>query len=84
MVQALGGLMACEKHADKVVKMCCLVEAHMNNVAGLGFGSLLGATLGTAGAAVFDIVNFGVQEATGQSISPTFKLQCEQFAGSGF
>lgn len=84
MVQAIGGLMACEKEADKVVKMCCLVEAHMNNVAGLGFGSLLGATVGTAGAAVFDIVNFGMQEATGNGISPSFKLQCEQFAGSGF
>lgn len=84
MVQAIGGLMACQKEADKVVQMCCLVEAHMNNVAGLGFGGYLGATLGTAGAAVFDIVNFGVQSATGESLGPNFKLQCDQFAGSGF
>lgn len=84
MVQAIGGLMACERETDNVVKMCCLVEAHMNNVTGLGFGSLLGATVGTAGAAVFDIVNFGMQEATGQGIGPSFQLQCDQFAGSGF
>jgi hypothetical protein len=64
--------------------MCCLVEAHMNNVAGLGFGTMLGQTVGTAGAAVFDIVNFGLQEATGQGVSPSFKLQCERVAGSGF
>lgn len=92
MVQAIGGLMACEKHADKVVKMCCLVQAHVNNVAGLGFGSLMGATLGTAGAAVFDIVNFGMQEATGaafgsenaQGLMPTADLSCEKLKGSGF
>jgi len=84
MVQAIGGLMKCEKETDNVVKMCCLVEAHINNVTGLGFGSLLGATVGTAGAAVFDIVNYGMQGATGKGIGPSFQLQCDQFAGSGF
>jgi hypothetical protein len=83
-VQALGGLIECEKEPDRVVRMCCLVEAHMNNVAGLGFGTMLGQVVRTAEVAVFDIVSFGLQQAGGKGLGPNFDLQCDQFAGSGF
>lgn len=90
MVQALGGLMKCEQLTDDVQKMCCLVEAHINNVAGLGFGSLMGATVGSAGAALFDIVNFGMTEATGaafgaenaKGLMPTLDLSCKKMQGT--
>jgi len=92
LVQALGGLMACEKHDEPLVKMCCLVEAHINNVAGLSMGSILGATVGSAGAAVFDIVNFGMQETTGavfgdenkKGLMPQMDMSCKKLQGRGF
>jgi len=92
LFQAVAGLKKCEQESDTVVRMCCLVEAHINNVAGLGFGSTLGATVGTVGATVFDIVNFGMQEATGavfgeknaKGLMPQAKLSCKKMAGSGF
>lgn len=83
-VQALGGLIECEKEPDRAVRMCCLVQAHMNNVAGLGFGTMLGSVVRTAEAAVFDIVSFGLQQAGGKGLGPDFDLQCDQFAGTGF
>lgn len=90
LVQALGGLMKCEELTDNVQKMCCLVEAHINNVAGLGFGSIMGATVGSAGAALFDIVNFGMTEATGaafgeenaRGLMPTLDLSCKKMEGT--
>lgn len=92
MVQALGGLMKCDELTDNVQKMCCLVEAHINNVAGLGFGSLMGATVGSAGAALFDIVNFGMTEATGaafgaenaKGLMPTLDLSCKKMQGTAW
>jgi len=92
LVQALAGMAACDKHTDTVVKMCCLVEAHINNVSGLAFGSIMGATVGSAGAAVFDIVNYGMQQATAaalgpensQGLMPQTKLSCDKMAGRGF
>lgn len=89
MVQALGGLMKCEEEPNDVKKMCCLVDAHINNVAGLGFGSLMGATVGSAGAAVFDIVNFGMTEATGavfgeknaKGLMPNLGFACDKMVG---
>ena len=59
MVQALQSLKDCDDRANDIAKMCCLVEANINNVAGLGFGSLLGSVVGTAGGALFDILNYG-------------------------
>ena len=92
LVQALGSLMECDKHTDTVVKMCCLVQAHINNVAGLSMGSIMGATVGSAGAAVFDIVNFGMTEATAaafgeenkKGLMPQMDMSCEKMKGRGF
>ncbi len=79
MVQALQSIKECDKQANDIAKMCCLVEANINNVAGLGFGSLLGATVGTAGGALFDILNYATTSATGgQGLMPTAKLGCDK------
>lgn len=90
MVQALQALKDCNKLDNDVAKMCCLVEANINNVAGLGMGSLMGATVGTAGGALFDILNFATTEATsrafgeGVGLMPTAKLGCEKMQAAGF
>ncbi len=79
MVQALQSLKDCDKQANNIAKMCCLVEANINNVAGLGFGSLLGSVAGTAGGALFDILNYATTAATGgQGLMPAAKLGCEK------
>ncbi|MCB1594437.1 MAG: hypothetical protein KDI76_05935, partial [Xanthomonadales bacterium] len=51
-------------------KMCCMAEAHFNNVVGLSFGGALAGSIGTAGAAVFDIVDFTHELGTGSGIAP--------------
>ena len=71
LVRALGNLKKCQKLTNDVAKMCCLVEAHINNVGGLAFGNMMGAVFGTAGAAVFDIVDFAAEMATGTGIAPS-------------
>lgn len=77
MIQAVQSLKDCEKKATDVAKLCCLVEANINNVAGLGFGGLLGATVGTAGGALFDIMNYATTAATGgQGMLPSANLGC--------
>jgi len=79
MVQALQSLKDCDKQKNDVAKMCCLVEANINNVAGLGFGGMLGATVGTAGGALFDILNYATTSATGgQGLMPAAKLGCDK------
>lgn len=91
MVQALQGIKNCEEKENDVQKLCCLVEAHINNVAGLGMGNLVGATVGTAGAALFDIVNFGLQESTealfgagqGRGLMPQLSGSCSKLDQSG-
>lgn len=89
MVQSLQGIKNCEAKENDVQKLCCLVEAHINNVAGLGMGSLVGATVGTAGAALFDIVNFGLQESTealfgqGRGLMPQLGGSCSKLDQSG-
>jgi len=88
MVQALQSLKTCDTKPNDIAKMCCLVEANINNVAGLGFGSLLGSVVGAAGGAVFDILNYATTAATdaltpdepddGQGLMPTAKLGCDK------
>ena len=68
LVQALSSLEACNRQTNDVAKMCCLVEANFNNVAGLAAGGLVGATGGAAGAALFTIVDFVAKEATGAAL----------------
>ncbi len=71
LVRALGKLKKCEKLTNDVAKLCCLTEAHFNNVVGLSFGSILGATVGTAASAVFDIVDYATEAATGTGLVPS-------------
>ena len=48
LIGALANYAKCEKYKDGAIKACCLVEAHMNNVGGLGMGGVLVASLGKA------------------------------------
>jgi hypothetical protein len=84
MVQALNSLKACDAQTNNVAKMCCLIEANINNIAGLGLGGLIGSTVGAAGGALFSIVDYGTQAATAaafgesQGLMPQASLGCEQ------
>jgi len=72
LVRALHNLQKCEMD-DKLnnyEKMCCMAEAHLNNVIGLSFGGALGKAVGTAGAAVFDIADFTTELVTGALNGP--------------
>jgi len=73
LIRAIGNLKKCtdNQSLNNYEKMCCLAEAHINNVAGLAFGGALGATVGSAGAALFDIVDFTVETITGSGIAPS-------------
>jgi hypothetical protein len=73
LVRSLSNLQKCEmdNSLNNFEKMCCLAEAHFNNVVGLSFGGVLAAQVGTAGAAVFDIVDFTHELATGSGIAPS-------------
>lgn len=72
LVRAVGGLKKCtdDNSLNNYEKMCCLAEAHFNNVGGLAFGSVLSGTVGTAGAAVFDIADFTSEAVTGTGLAP--------------
>jgi hypothetical protein len=50
---AVEALRACEQKPSLETKLCCVVEAHINNVAGQSFGGILGATTGSAGGKIF-------------------------------
>lgn len=84
MVNALNSLKACDAMENDIAKMCCLVEANINNVAGLGFGGIIGSVAGTAGGALFSVVDFGMQAATqaafgtAQGMMPAAALGCKE------
>lgn len=63
VVVAVYDLGQCQEAGD-LEQMCCLVEKHLDNVGGLGFGGVLGASLGGAAAATYGVVDLGVQAAT--------------------
>jgi hypothetical protein len=85
LVDALQSIVKCDEKTDNVQKMCCLVEAHINNVAGLGFGGLLGSVFGTVGATMFDIANTATQAATGgQGLMPSANLKCDEMQGTAW
>ena len=71
LIRALYNLKKCEKLTNDVAKMCCLTEAHINNVGGMAFGSALGATMGTAVSVVFDVVDITAEAITGNGIAPS-------------
>ena len=86
LVQGLASLEACNRQENDVAKMCCLVEANFNNVAGLAVGGAIGATMGTSSAALFTVVDFTSSAAnaavTGdsgaQGVMPKAVLGCDQ------
>jgi hypothetical protein len=80
LVDAVGGLEKCKAKPTIDTKLCCLVEAHVNNVAGLSFGGILGATTGTAGAAVFDLTN----RESGNALMPSAKAGCEKLPATAW
>ncbi len=92
MVNALNSLQACNNELNDIAKMCCLVEANINNVAGLGFGGIIGAMGGTAGGALFSVVDAGMQAATeaafgdnnGQGMMPKAALGCRKMEAAGW
>ncbi len=71
LVRAVNNLKKCDKKTNDLEKLCCLAEAHFNNVGGLAFGGVLGATLGTSGAALFDIVDFTAETVLETGIAPS-------------
>ena len=71
LIRAVGNLKKCEEKTNDLEKLCCLAEAHFNNVGGLAFGGALGGAIGTSAAAVFDIVDFTTEAATGSGIAPS-------------
>jgi hypothetical protein len=74
LVNAVIAIRECEQKPSMVTKLCCLVEANINNVASLSFGGILGATVGTAGAAVFEIAN----TFSGGALMPSANAGCDQ------
>jgi hypothetical protein len=84
LVSAVKALEECTQHDDMAQGLCCLMEAHVNNTAGLGFGGILGATTGTAGSAVFTLLDSETarltERATGeaQGLMPTASLNCHR------
>lgn len=82
LVRAIGKFRACGGKKTNVEQACCLIQAHMNNVVGLSYGGILGANVSSAFMAVFEIVDFTMETATGDGITPGFKLNCGQFEGT--
>lgn len=85
LVDALNSIEECKKKSSMAERLCCLVSANANNVMGLGFGTFLGETLGSAAATVFDIANtattLGTEAAfgTGQGLLPSAEpIACNQ------
>jgi len=71
LVDALNSILDCQQEESMAERLCCLISAHANNVAGLGFGGFLGVTFGTSAATMFDIANTAAQGATGQGLLPS-------------
>lgn len=83
LVRAVGGLKKCtdDNSLNNYEKMCCLAEAHFNNVGGMAFGSVLSGSIGTAGAALFDIADFTSEIVTGTGLAPNTQGQICQAVG---
>jgi hypothetical protein len=74
----LNSIKACEEKPTMVTRLCCLVNAHADNVAGTAFGSMMGELLGTGTATLFDAADTATQAATGQGLVPSVgPMNCE-------
>lgn len=85
LTDGLNAIRECQEEPTMVTQLCCLVNAHANNVMGLGFGSLMGTMLGTATATVFDSAGTIYGEATGESLLPSVgPMQCDSLPDPGW
>lgn len=55
LITAIKGYTDCDQYGDVESETCCLVEAHLNNVGGLGMGGVLGATYGKSTVRMCDV-----------------------------
>jgi len=75
---AAKGLNDCMKLGGQLEQACCLVKAHVNNVTGLGLGTLVGGAFGGGAGLVFTLTTgFGNADFVG----PLTGLDCGVFAG---
>lgn len=54
---AVEALRECENRPSFETKLCCVAEAHINNVAGESFGNILGAMTGSAGGRIMSLAD---------------------------
>ena len=71
LVDGLNAILECTKKPTMVTKLCCLVNAHADNVMGLATGGIMGTLLGTATASLWDSANTVAQETTGSGLLPS-------------
>ena len=77
---AVNALKECETKPSFETKLCCVVEAHVNNVAGESFGGILGATTGAAGSRIFGMAN----AASGGTLMPSADAGCDSLPPTGW
>jgi hypothetical protein len=75
---AIKGIKDCQGIGG-TAEACCLLKAHLNNIAGLGLGGVIGAAAGSGAGLLFTLTT-GV---AGTDFSRGMGLQCEDF-GAGF
>ena len=80
LLGALENLEKCQSQPTVDTRLCCLVEANINNVAGLSFGGILGVTTGTAGSAVFELLNSDPDNP----IFPSADAGCDRLPATDF
>jgi hypothetical protein len=80
---AVNALKECENKPSFETKLCCVVEAHINNVAGGSFGGILGATTGGAGGKLFALAQ-ETPVANNPLAMPQANAGCENLPPTGW
>jgi len=73
LVNKVNALKECEQQPSMVTKLCCIVEANINNVAGLSFGGILSATAAKGTVRLFNVASW----ATGINPLPGVDAGCD-------
>jgi catechol 2,3-dioxygenase-like lactoylglutathione lyase family enzyme len=71
LVNGVNAIRQCELEPSMPTRLCCLVNAHANNVMGESFGSIMGELLTTNTKLFWDAVSSGYESATGNSLMPS-------------
>ncbi len=71
LVDGVNAIKACETKPNMPSKLCCLMNAHADNVMGTSMGSIMGTLLGSGAATLWDAANTASQTATGQGLLPS-------------